>query len=72
MGNYHLHRFEIDGEDIDGKSRAVKRGNLAGLFSAGIKEFTYVYDFGNNWHHTVVIRRKTVRAGCAYCPRPRQ
>ena len=33
---------------------AVKLGQIV---QTGVKKFTYVYDFGDNWHHTVQVEK---------------
>src|SRR5690242_18779882 len=56
----HLHAFEIDGEEYgepdpggwveDGDERRVQ---LSRVVAAGVKKFTYTYDFGDDWEHTI-------------------
>ena len=59
----HLHGFDIrktrvplveDGASIDERSITI-----AQLHAARIKKFRYLYDFGDNWKHTVVIEGVT-------------
>lgn len=68
--NYHLHEFHIGGLRY-GDAAISDEGSVAGdprvfderevrlrdFSSAGV-EFTYIYDFGDDWHHTVEIEEK--------------
>ncbi len=60
----HLHGFEIrkvrvplveDGASIDERTISV-----AQLHAANIKTFRYIYDFGDEWSHTVLIENAFV------------
>jgi hypothetical protein len=59
----HLHAFDIAGRQY-GDRHAVddvadeKRPTLNSLVKSGIARFTYTYDFGDNWEHTVVIEKR--------------
>jgi hypothetical protein len=59
----HLHAFDIAGRQY-GDCHAVddvadeKRPTLNSLVKAGVARFTYTYDFGDNWEHTVVIEKR--------------
>jgi len=57
----HLHGFDVrkirvplvgDGAAIDEHSISI-----AQLFAAKIKKFTYTYDFGDSWKHTIAIEK---------------
>ena len=57
----HLHGFDVrkirvplvgDGAAIDERSISI-----AQLFAARIKKFTYTYDFGDSWKHTIAIEK---------------
>ena len=60
---YHLHEFDIDGvrygsddgEDWD-PLEDERRARLDKLARAG-SSFTYTYDFGDNWRHTVTVEK---------------
>lgn len=62
---YHLHEFDIDGvrfgsddgEDWD-PPEDERRARLDKLARAG-SSFTYTYDFGDNWRHTVAVEKVT-------------
>ncbi len=63
--NYHLHEFRIDGTDYGVPDPDEDWGapvtdestiRLDSVAKAGSK-FEYVYDFGDNWRHTVLVER---------------
>ncbi len=69
----HLHGFEIrkirvpfagDGAAIDERSISI-----AQLFAAKIKTFTYTYDFGDSWKHTIAIEKTLPAEAYACYPR---
>jgi hypothetical protein len=61
---YHLHEFRI-GDDRYGspdpefdwgrKIRSDKSTRLGALIDKGVMSFAYVYDFGDNWEHTIKV-----------------
>jgi len=58
----HLHSFTIGGqtysnaEDLgDLNMLDVKGRKLDALLGAKIREFEYEYDFGDSWHHQIVV-----------------
>ena len=57
---YHLYQFDICGgyygnpKMVEGVSSDA-RMKLANLFKDGVRRFTYTYDFGDDWDHTVFI-----------------
>lgn len=62
--NYHLFRFDVgdanyairfDDDYIDPPTRDAGNIRLAKLVERGITDFTYTYDFGDNWRHSIVI-----------------
>jgi len=67
--DYHLHVFEIGGEqygdpaqwedDFGGGSEVGNEGRvkLSQLAAQGIEKFSYVYDMGDNWDHTIQIEK---------------
>ena len=67
--DYHLHEFEIGGErygdprqwpdDFGGDLEVGNEGKvkLSQLAAGGIKKFSYVYDMGDNWDHTIQIEK---------------
>lgn len=60
----HLHEFEIDGvrygtDDDDGwgpPPRSERRARLGEVATEGAA-FSYVYDFGDNWEHRLVVEK---------------
>ena len=65
--NYHLFQFDVGPRgnethygipDPDGVWITVidaRKAKLGALVDAGVKRFTYTYDFGDDWRHTVLI-----------------
>ncbi|WP_226019814.1 plasmid pRiA4b ORF-3 family protein [Novosphingobium sp. FKTRR1] len=51
--NYHLFRFDDDYQDPP--TREAGNLRLAKLIERGIATFTYTYDFGDDWRHSIVI-----------------
>jgi hypothetical protein len=68
----HLHLFEIAGRDYGDRHTVddVADENsltLNGLLKSGVARFTYTYDFGDNWEHTVAIEKtQPAAAGDVY------
>lgn len=61
-GNCHLHAFEIDGRTYGDRSTMddvtdENRLSLNSIVSAGTHRFSYTYDFGDNWEHSVTIEK---------------
>lgn len=60
----HLHRFEIDGktysESPEEEFEGLEEGNfrLSGLIQQ-LSKFAYIYDYGDNWHHTIAVEKIT-------------
>ena len=59
----HLHVFDIAGRQYGGRHAGddvadEKRSTLNSLVKSGVARFTYTYDFGDNWEHTVVIEKR--------------
>src|SRR3954462_9598158 len=58
----HLHAFDIAGRqygDPDSLDEVAdeERLTLNKVLNTGVSRFTYTYDFGDNWEHTVLIER---------------
>jgi hypothetical protein len=78
----HLHAFEIGGNQYSDPAMVDDAENerkmtIAKLIAAGVSRFAYVYDFGDNWDHSVLIEAKAVPpaettpgcvAGARACP----
>ena len=69
----HLHGFDIrkirvplagEGAPIDERSISI-----AQLFASKIKKFTYTYDFGDAWKHTIAIEKTLPAESFASYPR---
>jgi hypothetical protein len=61
-GNYHLHAFDIGGEQYGDLSQmsdcqSEARMTLQKLRSAGVTRFLYTYDFGDSWDHMITIEK---------------
>ena len=74
----HLYRFEVDGtmyedpknDEFEGDSRPAARAKLATVLRTPRARFSYLYDFGDCWKHTIVVEkilaenRKGIHAAC--------
>lgn len=77
--DYHLYEFEVGdriygvpSSDDDLYERKVYKASglhLATVLERGIREFLYVYDFGDNWRHRITVL--DVRQGDAGAEYPR-
>jgi len=58
----HLYAFEVGREhyslEPDLGDKHSQRAKLSRLFAQGRRQFTYVYDFGDNWEHLVEIEQE--------------
>ena len=61
--DYHLWEFVVDDRKygmLDPDRPHVKNGAttpLAAILTSGMTEFDYVYDFGDNWEHRIVVEQ---------------
>jgi len=65
--DYHLHRFVIKGEDYSVISREAdmlghdfideKKVKLCSVIPGEKFKFTYEYDFGDSWGHTILVEK---------------
>ena len=68
----HLHAFDIGGEEFGDPGTVddvsdENRVTLNGLLRSPVVRFTYTYDFGDNWEHTVAFEKSEPAAeGAAY------
>jgi len=63
--DYHLHEFVVgdkiygvpDLDDVFDERKVYKEKSirLGTLMDRGIREFLYLYDFGDNWQHRIII-----------------
>src|SRR4051812_38218768 len=64
--DYHLWEFVVDQGKYampDPDRPHVKNGpmtQLAAILTSGMTEFDYVYDFGDNWEHRIVVEEINV------------
>lgn len=69
----HLHEFSVgeerivsddaaEFEEIGNEVRFESEVSLGNLIEAGMKQFEYAYDFGDDWRHTIKIE-KTLQIG---------
>lgn len=74
--NYHLFQFEIGerrygypdpewGDDM----RDARNIRLGAILARGETRFTYTYDFGDDWRHTIVVEEVVVADPMVDCPR---
>ena len=68
----HLHAFDIDGRQYGDRATTddvadENRLTLNGMRKSGVRRFSYTYDFGDDWEHTVAIEKtEAAVAGQAY------
>ena len=68
----HLHQFEIDGGHFGDPTMLDEvadqaRYRLSRLVKDGVRKFTYLYDMGDRWEHSVVVEgREPAVEGMAY------
>ncbi|WP_248805513.1 plasmid pRiA4b ORF-3 family protein [Pseudomonas sp. MWU13-2100] len=71
----HMHEFEIAGEkygipDSEGWGPPVNPEARKTLIKAlnGKKTFSYLYDFGDSWEHTIKVEKNLPAAACPQVP----
>lgn len=62
--DYHLYSFELDGREFQApdpeaeyETEDATTTRLRDLALRAASQFTYVYDFGDDWRHDVVVER---------------
>ena len=70
----HLHSFEVGrqrfGEpDSELDQRDENRIKLSRVVEGGYNKFSYVYDFGDNWEHTIQVEKALPAAAGVRYPR---
>ena len=64
--NSHLHEFQIAGEryghinddwEQDERLLDERRQTIGALLTQAVPAFSYMYDFGDNWRHIVVVEK---------------
>ena len=79
-GNYHLFQFSPSGygsepviaipSDDDWEKTALNASDtkLSSVFNTENQKYTYIYDFGDDWEHTILLENilpeKTEKASC--------
>lgn len=60
----HLFEFDVDGsryvmssDDDDTPTEDAGRLSVQTMIARGIKAFSYTYDFGDDWRHTIIIEQ---------------
>ena len=69
----HLHAFTIDGREYGDPAMLdhvenEKQLTLGGIPRAGVKRFTYTYDFGDDWEHVIAIEKTEPPAAGQHYP----
>ena len=70
----HLYDFEVAGETYGDPQllddvESDRKMKLSQIVPAGHKKFTYVYDMGDNWEHTIQIEKTVATEPKAKYPR---
>jgi hypothetical protein len=61
--NTHLWAFDIDGEDYGDDPEgemdlaSARKAKLGDFVAEGVKKFSYIYDFGDNWQHIIQVKK---------------
>lgn len=67
--DYHLHLFDVDGvlfgdvEEIEGRPLGDEETFTLLQAADMVSEFMYEYDFGDSWHHDIVIEQTMPSVG---------
>jgi len=72
----HLHSFEIGGEQYgepdpmgELEFHSERKMKLSQVLAGGVKTFTYTYDFGDSWDHTIQVEKTLPPEAGAHYPR---
>jgi hypothetical protein len=69
-GNYHLYQFSPSGygsepviavpseDDWEKPSKNASKTKLSSVFKAENQKYTYIYDFGDDWEHSILLEKK--------------
>lgn len=86
--NYHLYQFSplgygsnpiiaiLSDEDWDKPDKDASKTKLSSIFKTEKMKYTYIYDFGDDWTHSILLEKKlpekvikvTCLAGKGACP----
>lgn len=67
--DYHLHLFDVDGvlygdvEEIEGQPMGDEQTFTLGQAAGAARELVYQYDFGDSWHHDIVVEQAMPSVG---------
>lgn len=67
--DYHLHLFDVNGvlygdiEEIEGQPLGDEETFTLAQAADAVSEFMYEYDFGDSWHHVIVIEQTMPSVG---------
>lgn len=67
--DYHLHLFDVDGvlygdiEEMEGQPLGDEETFTLAQAADAVREFVYEYDFGDSWHHDIVIEQAMPSVG---------
>lgn len=56
-GGHHLWEFEVGGEQFGDEAKNPARARLAALGLREKSSFRYVYDFGDDWQHVILVEK---------------
>ena len=64
-GGHHLYVFDVAGRGYGDPAMVDdvaddERLTVGGVLKAGVRRFTYTYDFGDDWEHEIVLERVLV------------
>lgn len=74
--DYHLWQFEIDGlrfgtpDPFEPDDELIRSDtvSLAQTYSSGVNQFTYLYDFGDHWLHSIQFEESQASRDNVVCP----
>jgi hypothetical protein len=72
-GGHHLYVFDVAGRSYGDPARVDdvaddERLTVGGVLKAGVKRFTYTYDFGDDWEHEIVVEERKAAVGSRRYP----
>jgi len=67
-GGHHLYVFDVAGRSYGDPAMVDdvaddERLTVGGVLKAGVRRFTYTYDFGDDWEHEIIIEGKKAALG---------
>ncbi|MBF0592027.1 MAG: plasmid pRiA4b ORF-3 family protein [Nitrospirae bacterium] len=67
-GGHHLHSFEMYGTEIGEGGLPEGKTYISDFFSMRDKKGVYLYDFGDNWEHGIVLEKILPKSGATKYP----